>query len=172
MSGNPAKPEAENVSSPTLGSCFHHHEVPSEGVCAACGEAFCSACLVLFQEQTLCGPCKDARVRSLQQTIRLSRWAFLASAVGLIGVPIGFFVPFWGAFFFLSGQATGEVVRVAIALGLALPLLSLFLGWRALRILATRPNQYGRSLAFTGVAGGVAGIVWGIALGVLLALKG
>jgi hypothetical protein len=51
-------------------------------------------------------------------------------------------------------------------------LLGLFLGWRALRILATRPNHYGRSLALTAVAGGVAELVWGIALGVLLTIKG
>src|SRR5262245_42491280 len=41
--------------------CLNHGEAPSEHTCPDCGEAFCARCLVEFQGQRLCAPCKNFR---------------------------------------------------------------------------------------------------------------
>src|SRR5262245_3184956 len=48
-------------------SCFNHQDRRKTTTCADCGEAFCDACTVTVRDQTLCGPCKNYRVRALQR---------------------------------------------------------------------------------------------------------
>src|SRR5438132_8967068 len=45
--------------------CLQHPTTPSKSPCADCREGFCADCLVTFQGESLCGPCKNFRVRLL-----------------------------------------------------------------------------------------------------------
>ena len=41
------------------GRCLDHQDCEAQHRCRACGEEFCSRCVVSFQGHMLCGPCKD-----------------------------------------------------------------------------------------------------------------
>src|SRR6516164_11433472 len=63
--------------------CLNHEAVASQATCADCGEAFCGACVVSFQGKTLCGPCKNLRVRSLTRPPRVSGLAVTSTILAL-----------------------------------------------------------------------------------------
>ena len=48
-----------------VGLCVNHPAVAAQTACASCGQPFCSSCLVTFQGQPHCGPCRDARLAQM-----------------------------------------------------------------------------------------------------------
>jgi hypothetical protein len=162
-------PNMSTASEPTR--CLNHDEIPSEHVCAACGEAFCSACVVSFQGQVLCGPCKNFRVRRMDQRPRLSLWAVASLIVSLLSGPIVFGLSYVEVFAYLNGQATGMTLVVLSLLGVPLPVTGLVLGKRALREIVAGPPRYGRGAVMTALTMAAVSVFWSIAVGVLLAQK-
>ena len=57
--------------------------MPRTQACADCKEPFCAGCLVAFQGQSICGPCKNFRLRRLQRPARVSVLAILAPLLSL-----------------------------------------------------------------------------------------
>jgi hypothetical protein len=151
--------------------CLNHHAISSEHTCASCGERFCSACVVTFQNQILCGPCKNFCVRGVNRPARVSVLAHLGLILGLLGLPIGIVIPFLGTFYFLTGQAPSAVAGATLGIGLLLPVAGLVLSWRALRALAIKSHLAGRVLALTGLVAASVSALWCAALGVMLAFK-
>jgi hypothetical protein len=135
--------------------CFNHQTVAVEQNCEDCKEGFCAACLVSLQGRTLCGPCKNFRLRRMQKPPRMSALAIAALAVALVGAPFGLFCfTFAGAGMGLPGLGF---------VGLLLPLVALVLGGLALREIETNPQVSGRSLA-------IASVVTALAFGYLIAI--
>jgi hypothetical protein len=134
--------------------CFNHQERPRAAACDDCGEPFCSDCIVKFQGVTLCGPCKNFRVRSMELPPATSSLATASVAISLLtGVPLVFcLLPF------------GQSVLSLLAL---LPqLVALGLGGRAL-YLAEKEGKYGsQAWAVTGVAAAALTVILTILLNV------
>lgn len=121
--------------------CFNHEAVPKQSICADCGESFCPACLVDFQKDRLCGPCKNYRVRVMQKPLPAPPLAlaslWLSLGMGLVTfllLPIGRSQgnPWWNL------------------LALVPQMTALVLGFLAIRQIETDPKTGGRVLAFTG----------------------
>jgi hypothetical protein len=131
--------------------CLNHEDTAAVKKCAACGDAFCAECLLEFNGETLCGPCKNFRVRALQQPPRLSGKAVASVLIGMLAWPLGFcLVPVA-----LSADAPALVL-----LALLPHLTALGLGLGALRDAETDPRVSGRGLAVTGVlTGAVASVL-------------
>ena len=71
--------------------CFNHQDRPRAGACDDCGEPFCGDCLIKFQGVTLCGPCKNFRVRGMELPPATSSLATASVAISLLtGVPLVF----------------------------------------------------------------------------------
>jgi hypothetical protein len=68
--------------------CFNHEETARQTTCGDCGESFCSACLVAFAGATLCGPCKNYRVKDLQRVPPPSNLAVLSALTALLTAPV------------------------------------------------------------------------------------
>jgi hypothetical protein len=73
--------------------CFNHPDMPTHHTCAACELGFCTDCVILFKDERLCGPCKNFRVRQLQQASQRSTKATIALALALLTVPLAILVP-------------------------------------------------------------------------------
>jgi hypothetical protein len=123
--------------------CLNHETVPSRHRCSDCGEAFCEDCLVTFQAQTVCGPCKTLRVRKWMRPQRVSGLAVTSAILALVTGPLAFcLVPF-------GGGAGGASLLSLLAL---VPQVAAFaLGALALRATETATPRSGRSLAITGM---------------------
>lgn len=118
--------------------CLNHNQLPSRTTCRDCGEAFCSDCVIEVEGDTLCGPCKNFRVRSWQQPPRVSGFALFSVLVALVGL-----------FGILAVRSNVSTTLCIIAL---LPqALALTLGGMGLRAVERNPALGGRSLAITGV---------------------
>jgi hypothetical protein len=125
--------------------CFNHEDAPVHKTCADCGEPFCAECLLEFRGVTLCGPCKNLRVRTLQQPPRLSGKAISSVLVGMLAWPISFCL-------ILVGVRANAPALMLLAL---LPnLAGLGLGLWALRDTEADPHVSGRALAITGLLTG------------------
>jgi Domain of unknown function (DUF4190) len=135
--------------------CFNHQDRPRQQTCAACGEGFCPDCMVVLQGATLCGPCKNFRIRSLQRAPQVSVPAILSLLFGLLTGPLGLC---------LSGAAAQAKSPLVGLVGLFLPVVGLVLGAKALRDIETRPLLRGRSLAIAGLVSsliaGFLAVVW------------
>jgi hypothetical protein len=151
--------------------CLSHDEKPSELTCKDCGMRFCSSCVITLQGDTLCGPCKNFRLRGVHRPAPVAPLAIISVIVGLISAPVGFCVSFVG----ISAQvAPGGNAGFAFLLGLIgflLPLTGLILGGAALRQIESRANVGGRLLAMTGTAAGLVGTLWSVTVGMLMVLK-
>jgi hypothetical protein len=124
--------------------CFNHSAVGRSGSCEDCGEAFCANCLVTFEGATLCSPCKNFRVRTLELPPRNSTAASLSLVIALVtGGLVSFcLLPF------------GNNAAISIlSLLLLLPqLVALGLGIRALYLAQQGEIRVGgQALAVTGV---------------------
>ncbi len=139
--------------------CLNHFRVASAGKCAGCGERFCPRCLVEFQGKTLCGPCKNFRVRLLQRPSHVSALAIVSLAIAFLSGPSGLFCV---APLAARAQAPG-----AVAIGLVLPLVALILAVLALRQVETLPRTTGRSLAVTALVASVVSAFMTVAFAVL-----
>ncbi len=150
--------------------CLNHGDVDSEQTCTDCKAAFCTGCVVTLQNQVLCGPCKNFRVRGLSRPAHVSGLAIVSLVVGLVGGPVTFCLNQ----FSFSGQQNHPSIAVVVALGLVgliVPAGSLILAGLALREMSTKPNTGGRSLALTGAASGFVGVLWTLTIGWLLVFK-
>jgi hypothetical protein len=121
--------------------CLNHTNTPSKTPCADCHEAFCGDCLLTFQGETLCGPCKNFRIRMLDSAPRVSMMAMISVLVALGTGPLALCIlPMsrsWGAFFGLVALVP-QVVAIVLAL-------------IGLREVEQNPKVGGWSLAFTGL---------------------
>lgn len=68
--------------------CFNHMDLAAEETCAACKERFCRHCLIQFEGQLLCAPCKNERIRVLTRPPRLSGMAVTAVILALLSGPL------------------------------------------------------------------------------------
>src|SRR5205823_4226972 len=123
--------------------CFNHDEQASETLCDDCKLSFCTACVVAFQGRTLCGPCKNFRLRARAAAARLSAWAVVALVAGFVAGPVGFCI---STLPLTAVQTRGSPALVVLAALLALipPGLACWLGGRALRQLDREPLLTGR----------------------------
>jgi hypothetical protein len=140
--------------------------VPAQETCADCGETFCPRCLVEFQGQRLCGPCKDHRVRKLQRPPRIPGLAIGALAAGLGSAPLVFCITVVPL---PSGNASAMLACAVV--GMMIGAAALLLGLAGLRQAEAKPARGGQGLAMTGTACGVAGLLWSLSLAVLLASR-
>ncbi|MFO0866605.1 MAG: hypothetical protein U0744_18525 [Gemmataceae bacterium] len=70
--------------------CFNHERTASKTVCRDCGVGFCEQCLVEFEGASLCGPCKNFRIRMVQQPHDMPGLAVLALLGALLTTPFFF----------------------------------------------------------------------------------
>jgi hypothetical protein len=131
--------------------CLNHETVASQHKCPDCGEAFCGDCVVVFQGRTLCGPCKNLRVRRLTQPSRVSGLAVTSVILALVTGPLAL------CLYPLATSGGGSLLSL---LALAPQLLAFALGALALRATEGGAQKSGRSLAITAmVTAVVAGVL-------------
>jgi|SRR5579862_6103363 len=152
--------------------CLIHDEKPAEQTCKDCGLRFCQSCVVQLQGDTLCGPCKNFRLRGTHRPASMSPWALVSVIVAVVSIPIGFCLSMPA----VSMQAApqGGMMGTAFLLGilaLLLPIAGLVLGGMALKQIESKPNIGGRFLAMTGTAAGLVGTVWSLTVVLILILK-
>jgi hypothetical protein len=140
--------------------CLNHPDDASVKTCDDCHEAFCERCVVPLQGRTLCGPCKNFRLRSAQRPLQPSALAILSVVVGVVSGPPGLCL--------LGGLVTpdagaGMATFFGIA-GILLPLVAIGFGLGALWMLNRNPRLAGRGLAVTGMAVASAGLLWCLAM--------
>src|SRR5206468_1042191 len=70
--------------------CFNHDEAAATTTCGDCKLPFCAACVVGFKGKTLCGPCKNFRIRGATRPPRVSALAVVALVVALASGPLAF----------------------------------------------------------------------------------
>jgi len=128
--------------------CFNHQDTPATQTCAACATAFCEDCVVSLQGETLCGPCKNWRIRNLTRPSRISLAAVFSLVVAVAGGPL--------AFCFMSMGAGFDTPAVGW-LGVLPQLAALLLGCVALRHIETNPQMGGRALAMTSILAALVG---------------
>lgn len=131
--------------------CLNHETVASQHKCPDCGEAFCGDCVLALQGTTLCGPCKNYRVRKLLRPSRLSGLALTSVLLAFVSGPLAFCIyPFAD----LSGMSLLGL------LALLPQLVAFVLGALALRSTESDTQRSGRSLAITGmVTAAVVGVL-------------
>ena len=152
------------VTQPDPRYCLNHQDISAEQTCSDCKAAFCAGCVVALEGKTLCGPCKNFRIRGLTRPARVSSLAVVSLVVGLISGPVTFCLSMVN--FSLEQHRPSLGVTVALGLvSLIMPLGVLVLAWLALRETDAKPNAGGRSLALTGAACGVVGVLWTLAIG-------
>lgn len=119
--------------------CLNHTHLPSQTTCTDCGEAFCNDCVLEVDSQTVCGPCKNFRIRAWQQPPRVSGFAlfsvFLALVAGLFGAVA------------VSNGASPTMCLIALLPHVG----AMLLGGLGLRSVEKHPELGGRSLAITGI---------------------
>lgn len=149
---------------PAPGHCLNHPDEAAGQTCADCGEAFCPGCVVIFQDQVLCGPCKNLRVRRRDRTMPMSALAIVALLLGVLGSPVLFCVTFSPL-----GMDASDEARAAWALaGVVLPVVTLFVSVLAVRQVERPPGARGRGMALTGLAFAVVGLLWSASLAALM----
>jgi hypothetical protein len=133
------------------GQCFNHQDRQVVRKCDACGEGFCTDCLVLLKGETLCGPCKNYRLKQTDNPPALSTKATTGVILAIATAPVVLCLWPFGANAF--------AVLVAM-LGLIAQLAAVVLGVLALRETEADPRIAGRSLAITTLlTGGLASVV-------------
>jgi hypothetical protein len=156
---------------PNPAYCLNHDETPKEAVCDACHCSFCSACVVTLQGQTLCGPCKNFRVRGLSRPARVPALSVVSLVLSLVSAPAAALLALLAVSVQLAGEGGLVMAEVMCVLGMLLPIAGLVLGWAALRQIESKPNLGGRSLAITGATTGLAGTLLCLAIAVLTIAK-
>ena len=72
--------------------CFNHPTLPLHQACADCKLPFCGDCTIGLQGVIVCGPCKNHRLRRMDQPSRISLMAIFSPIVALAGGGFWFFV--------------------------------------------------------------------------------
>ncbi len=127
--------------------CFNHTAIPRQHTCSACGEGFCADCVVVLQGQTLCGPCKNFRIRELNRPPRVSALAIVAPILALVAGPVTYFM----LLICIGSQPGASAVTSLAFVGLLCQLLAVLLAVLSLRNQANDPRLGGRALAITGL---------------------
>jgi hypothetical protein len=150
--------------------CLQHDETPSTEVCADCKMRFCSACVVTLQGRTLCGPCKNFRIRALSQPPRILPLAIISLILALTAGPVTLVLSFLAVGLSIQEGATGVAVLLCV-LALALPTVGLVLGGMALRQIETQAFTGGRALAASGSVASLVSVLWAVTIAVVLVCK-
>ena len=131
--------------------CLNHQDRPLQEKCADCSEGFCADCLLHFQGRTLCGPCKNYRLRATDRPPAMSNKAVFAVVLAMVAGPgVACMWPF---------GASGFVLLICV-LALFAQLGAVVLGGLALRETDANPRLGGRALAITGMlTGGLASLL-------------
>lgn len=124
-------------------ACLNHEDRPKTTNCLDCGEGFCASCLVAFRGQTLCGPCKNLRVRALARPPQVSAWALSSFAAALIALTLA-------AFLFPHGGSLGRMLMWNLV-GSIPPALACVFAVLALRRMASDRRLSGDGLALVGL---------------------
>jgi hypothetical protein len=156
---------------PNPAYCLNHEDRDFAERCDVCHCSFCADCVVVFQGKTLCGPCKNFRVRAEQRVPRIAPMATLALIVALVGGPVSFCLSLLGVNLQTNGQGSVVLSIVLSLIGAAFPIGGLVLARRALRDLAARPQLGGRAFALTGSATSLVGVLWCLTVALLVILK-
>ena len=134
--------------------CFNHEDVPSVQKCADCGEVFCAGCIVTFLDATLCGPCKNYRLRKMQRPPRASILSILSLVGAVVVGGISFFLLLFGLGLTAQNPTGGGTVvlialgGIALLLQLGVALLAVF----GLRDVETNRRVSGRAAALSALA--------------------
>jgi hypothetical protein len=137
LGGTRARRRARYTPDPNF--CLNHESIASQKTCPDCGESFCHDCTVVFQGIALCGPCKNYRVRVLQEARQLSTLALISLLLALVTGPLAIC---------LIAQLGGPTLSALVLIAHGAPLI---LSVLALRHLEKNPKLTGRSLALTGM---------------------
>jgi hypothetical protein len=133
------------------GQCFNHQDRPVKHKCADCQEGFCDDCVVQFQGKTLCGPCKNFRLRRTDRAVNLSAKALTALIVAIGAAP---------AVACLWPLGLNALAVLAALVALLAQLGAVLLGALALYDTERNPRLAGKALAITGVlTGAVASVL-------------
>jgi hypothetical protein len=139
-----------------------NHDADAEKTCDDCRCSFCSACVVRLQDRTLCGPCKNFRIRGLHRPARTSPMSIIALITALVSCPVCFFISLMAiGMYRLQGGDQGGAVGLCLV-ALVLPTVGLVLGCLALRDVERSPAVGGRSLAVAGTVAAGAGVMWAL----------
>lgn len=123
--------------------CFNHTSVDKSAVCSACGLSFCDRCLTSFEQQTLCGPCKNYRTRLLQRRPEPSKLALASFLLALAAGPM---------LLILIGLTRSPGTGPFLLLALLPPAMALAAGALALRWIHRGKNRAGEHLAVSGIS--------------------
>jgi hypothetical protein len=138
--------------------CLNHQGVPKATTCEDCTESFCAACTVTFEGATLCGPCKNFRVRGLEMTPRNSTAATLSALIALVT---------GGALAFCLLPLAGGPSAIVFSLLAMLPqVVALGLGIRALYLAQKEGRRGSQAWAITGVTAAALCVVLTVMLNV------
>src|SRR5437667_316524 len=119
------------------GQCFNHQDRPVLHKCEDCNEGFCADCVVRFQGHTLCGPCKNFRLRRTDRSATLSGKALTAVILAMCAAPaVACLWPFG-----MNGIVAVMAILALMAQGSAI-----VLGVLALRETENNPRLGGRAL--------------------------
>jgi hypothetical protein len=157
------RPEVRRVNT---GFCFNHEDTPSAHACADCDIGFCSRCVVTLNGETLCGPCKNLRMRFLSRPEQVPGMSIWSLVLGLVGGPAALFL----TVFSMDSQATFGSLLLCL-LGMVLPTAALIVGLLALREIDTKAQCGGRSLAVTGATTGLFGTLWSLTIALIVISK-
>ncbi|HYV39312.1 MAG TPA: hypothetical protein VE988_26725 [Gemmataceae bacterium] len=129
-------------------SCFNHQDRPGVEKCADCAENFCADCLVKFKGVSLCGPCKNYRLRQTSKPSTVSGKAIFGIILAMCCAPVLMcLVP-------MGTNSFAVVVGVVALMG---QITATVLGGMALRETERNPRLSGKSLAITTIlTGGLA----------------
>lgn len=151
--------------------CFNHDEDASQAVCDDCKLSFCHACVIGFQGKTLCGPCKQFRLRPRSLPTQLSGWAVVAVIVGFVSGPVGFCLSTLPLTAVIQGRGSVGLAIVAALVALVPAGVACYVGRRALHQLDREPMLSGRGLALTGTLAGLLSALWCVTVAVVTILK-
>jgi hypothetical protein len=132
--------------------------------------SFCAGCVVTIQGETVCGPCKNFRVRGLNRPSRVTALSVITLVVGLVSGPVSFCLGQFTAANQQSNPSAAVVIMLTIV-GLILPAAALVLAHYALREMEKKANTGGRSFALTGAVTGLVGVLWALTIGGILVFK-
>jgi hypothetical protein len=142
------------VGVPDRTRCFNHQGTPSTSTCADCGEAFCAACVVVLQGATLCGPCKNFRIRRLNRPSKLSVLALVAVILAPLPGFFGCCLTTMGL-----GSQSGAWASVLGVVSLLAQLIVPILAGMALWQIERTPRMSGRPLAIAALVGSLAALM-------------
>lgn len=140
---------------PTIGRhdpafCLNHQETAKQQTCADCEEGFCEDCIVIWQGQVLCGPCKNFRIRQSERPADLSLMALSSAILAFAGGIVGFFVAA------VAVQAGAPAVGF---LSVTPEAAALVLGLTAIRRIENDRFVKGRPLAMIGIVAALVGAI-------------